>query len=63
MTIFDYTNLPTITVPYILRDEDNLAVGVYVTNQETKEQFYCLLERAKVSQWVDAKKRVLLRAS
>ena len=43
MSIFDYTNLPTITVPYILRDEDNLAVGVYVTNQETKEQLYCLL--------------------
>ena len=38
MTIFDYTNLPTITVPYILRDVDNPAVNVSVTNQETKEK-------------------------
>jgi hypothetical protein len=37
MTIFDYTNLPTISVPYILRDADNIAVTVMVTNQETKE--------------------------
>lgn len=44
MTIFDYTNLPTISIPYILRDADNLAVGAYVTNQETKEKLYCLLD-------------------
>lgn len=37
MTIFDYDNLPTITIPYILRDVDNPAVSVTVTNQETKE--------------------------
>ena len=37
MTIFNYSNLPTITVPYILRDTDNQSVGVWVTNQETKE--------------------------
>lgn len=41
MTIFNYSNLPTITVPYILRDEDNQSVGVWVTNQETKETTYC----------------------
>ena len=26
MTIFDYTNLPTISIPYILREEGNVAV-------------------------------------
>lgn len=41
MTIINYTTLPSITVPYILRDSDNQAVGVYVTNQETKESTYC----------------------
>lgn len=41
MTIVNYTDLPEIEVPYILRDEDNQAVGVYVTNQETKEQVFC----------------------
>lgn len=41
MTIFNYNNLPTITVPYILRDTDNQSVGVYVTNQETKETTFC----------------------
>lgn len=41
MTIINYTDLPIITVPYILRDADNQAVGVYVTNQETKESTYC----------------------
>lgn len=37
MTIFDFDNLPTITIPYIIRDLDNQAVSVSVTNQETKE--------------------------
>jgi len=41
MTIFDYTNLPTISIPYILREEGNVAVSVYVTNQETKEKLLC----------------------
>lgn len=41
MTIFNYDNLPTIEVPYILRDEDNQSVGVWVTNQETKEETFC----------------------
>ena len=41
MTIFNYSNLPTITVPYILRDTDNQSVGVWVTNQETKETTFC----------------------
>ena len=40
MTIFDYTNLPIITVPYILRDSSNTSVGVWVTNQETKEKVF-----------------------
>jgi hypothetical protein len=37
MTIFNYTNLPIISIPYILRDADNIATNVVVTNQETKE--------------------------
>ena len=37
MTIFDFDSLPIITVPYIIRDLDNQAVSVSVTNQETKE--------------------------
>lgn len=41
MTIFDYNSLPTITVPYILRDETNPPVGVWVTNQETKDSVFC----------------------
>ena len=41
MTIFNYSNLPTITVPYILRDDNNQSVGVWVTNQETKETTFC----------------------
>lgn len=41
MTIYNYTNLPTITIPYILRDSDNQAIGVWVTNQETKEKLFC----------------------
>lgn len=41
MTIFNYSNLPTVTVPYILRDENNQSVGVWVTNQETKETTFC----------------------
>jgi len=41
MTIFNYSNLPTIPVPYILRDTDNQSVGVWVTNQETKETTFC----------------------
>jgi len=41
MTIFNYDSLPEIEVPYILRDEDNQSVGVWVTNQETKETVFC----------------------
>jgi len=41
MTIFDYDSLPTIIIPYILRDVDNQSVGVWVTNQETKEKTFC----------------------
>ena len=41
MTIYDYDNLPIINVPYILRDEQNQAIGVWVTNQETKESLFC----------------------
>lgn len=44
MTIFDYGNLPTITINYILRDEDNEAVGVNVKNMETKESTYCTVD-------------------
>lgn len=40
MTIFDYTSLPTIVVPFILRDIGS-PTGVYVTNQETKERIFC----------------------
>jgi len=40
MTIFDYDNLPTITISYILRDADNPTIGVWVTNQETKEKAF-----------------------
>jgi len=41
MTIFDYDNLPTISIPYILREVGNPAIGVWVTNQETKEKVFC----------------------
>jgi hypothetical protein len=41
MTIFDYDNLPTISIPYILREVGNPAIGAWVTNQETKEKFFC----------------------
>lgn len=44
MTIFDYDSLPTIIVPYILRDIDNPATGVWVTNQETKEKLFFTLD-------------------
>ena len=44
MTIFDYDSLPTITVPYILRDVDNPSIGVWVTNQETKEKLFLAID-------------------
>ena len=41
MTITSFDNLPTLTIPYILRDVSNLPISVSVTNQETKESVLC----------------------
>ena len=48
MTIFDYDNLPIITVSYILRDSDNPSIGVWVTNQETKEKVFLPVDDTSV---------------
>ena len=41
MTISTHSNLPIISVNYILRDVTNPAIGAWVTNQETKQSTFC----------------------
>jgi len=41
MTISDYSIMPLINVNYIHRDSSNTAIGVWVTNQETKQTTFC----------------------
>ena len=48
MTIFDYDSLPIISVPFILRDADNIADSVLVVNQETKETATLIIDDTSV---------------
>lgn len=40
MTIIEYSSLPLLSVTYIHRDSDSVGIGVWVTNQETKERLF-----------------------